>query len=153
MGKILRVSLKLNFTPNTLGCYGLTIEAVENATFQSESTFPPIFFFCKVNPLLLFSWAVCFIFRNKNLNEGPVPDWIGPGEPMGPSNWLCSEPVWKGPCWTTGGNRWGRGTCNAFEPDGKIKDLGPVANPFHYCLFSLIFIKKISSLFLTARST
>jgi len=23
MGKILRISLKLNFTPNTLGCYGL----------------------------------------------------------------------------------------------------------------------------------
>jgi len=25
MGKILRISLKLNFTPNTLGCYGLRI--------------------------------------------------------------------------------------------------------------------------------
>jgi len=24
MGKILRVSLRRNFTPNTLGCYGLT---------------------------------------------------------------------------------------------------------------------------------
>jgi len=24
MGKILTISLKLNFTPNTLGCYGLT---------------------------------------------------------------------------------------------------------------------------------
>jgi len=24
MGKILQISLKLNFTPNTLGCYGLT---------------------------------------------------------------------------------------------------------------------------------
>jgi len=24
MGKILSISLKLNFTPNTLGCYGLT---------------------------------------------------------------------------------------------------------------------------------
>jgi len=23
MGKVLRISLKLNFTPNTLGCYGL----------------------------------------------------------------------------------------------------------------------------------
>jgi len=25
MGKILRISFKLNFTPNTLGCYGLSI--------------------------------------------------------------------------------------------------------------------------------
>jgi len=25
MGKILSIALKLNFTPNTLGCYGLTV--------------------------------------------------------------------------------------------------------------------------------
>jgi len=30
LGKILRISLKLNFTPNTLGCYGLT-----NTMFQT----------------------------------------------------------------------------------------------------------------------
>jgi len=29
MGKILRISLKLNFTPNTLGCYGLNYTRTE----------------------------------------------------------------------------------------------------------------------------
>jgi len=44
MGKILRISLKLNFTPNTLGCYGLI--------FGCYSTFAR----GTVYPLTVFRW-------------------------------------------------------------------------------------------------
>jgi len=34
MGKILRISFKLNFTPNTLGSYGLRIKPDEQLTYS-----------------------------------------------------------------------------------------------------------------------
>jgi len=33
IGKILRISLKLNFSPNTLGCYGLIIVVILDFTY------------------------------------------------------------------------------------------------------------------------
>jgi len=48
MGKILRISLKLNFSPNTLGCYGLNkVGLVFNAGFILISMSATCFAFLK----------------------------------------------------------------------------------------------------------
>jgi len=41
MGKILQISLKLNFTPNALGCYGLTLKRlIERRRFSVDDQSP-----------------------------------------------------------------------------------------------------------------
>jgi len=36
MGKIIRISLELNFTPNTLGCYGLMGKLLKTVEIDEE---------------------------------------------------------------------------------------------------------------------
>ena len=65
MGKILRISFKLNFTQNTLGCYGLI-------TFKEGKYFETLPFWLKIlRNFLHVLQAICGIFST----AGDIGRW------------------------------------------------------------------------------